>query len=63
MSQTTWPSRLERSLKVKVTFHVTVDKKLADWVDGKVEEKRFASRSHAVDVALMELKRKETVKL
>ena len=48
---------------MKVPFHVTVDKKLAAWVDSRVKEKRFASRSHAVDVALMELKRKETVKL
>lgn len=48
---------------MKVPIHVTVDEKLAKWVDLKVEEKKFASRSHAVDVALMELKRKETVKL
>lgn len=48
---------------MKVPFHVTVDKNLADWVDERVEEKKFASRSHAVDVALMELKKKETVKL
>jgi len=47
----------------KDQFHVTVDPKLAAWVDRKVEEKRFATRSHAVDVALMDLKRKETVKL
>jgi len=47
----------------KDVFHITVDPKLAAWVDQKVEEKKFASRSHAVDVALMELKRKEKVKL
>lgn len=48
---------------MKVPFHVTVDKELAKWVDRKVEEKRFHNRSHAVDAALMDLKRKETLKL
>ncbi len=48
---------------MKVPFHVTVDKPLAKWVDEKVKAKRFATRSHAVQVALMELKRRETVKL
>lgn len=50
-------------MPLKVPFHVTIDKSVAEWVDRKVEEKRFANRSHAVDVALMDLKRKETVKL
>lgn len=47
----------------KTRFDITVDKKLTDWVDEKVKERKFANRSHAVDVALMELKKKDTVKL
>lgn len=42
---------------------VTVDRNLVKWIDERVKSGRFASRSHAVNVALMELKRKETVKL
>lgn len=47
----------------KPRVNIVVDADLVEWVDIKVVEKRFASRSHAFTVAVMELKRKETVKL
>lgn len=45
----------------KVGIHVTVDPDLVQWLDQKVKEKTFASRSHAVNVALNELRKKEKV--
>lgn len=48
---------------MKAALHVTVDKPLVDWLDEKVQEGKFANRSHAVKIALMELKKKDTVKL
>lgn len=34
---------------------VTIDRDLLGWVDGMIEEKVFASRSHAVEYALKQL--------
>ena len=48
---------------MSVPVHVTIKKELLDWVNLKVKELKYSSFSHAVNVALMELKRKETVKL
>lgn len=48
---------------MKVRVDVTVDPSLIEWVDGKIRDGRFASRSHAVQVALGDLRKKETVKL
>jgi Arc/MetJ-type ribon-helix-helix transcriptional regulator len=31
---------------------VSVDQDLIDWIDGEIEKKRFASRSHATDYIL-----------
>ena len=47
----------------KKTMHLTIPADLVDWVDRKVDERKYHNQSHAVEVALMELKRKETVKL
>jgi len=47
---------------MKQAINVTVDQDLIKWVDGKVKEKTFASRSHAVNVGLAELRKREAVK-
>ena len=44
---------------MKVSKSVTIDSKLLEWVETQIEEKRFASLSHAVELALYLLK-KET---
>jgi len=43
--------------KVKVT--ATMDPELADWIDGQIKSRRFASRSHALEVAVSELMKAE----
>ena len=48
---------------MKTRLDVTVDPGLIEWVDGRIRDGRFASRSHAVQVALSDLRKKETVKL
>jgi len=34
---------------VKERITITVDKELLDWLDKKIEEKVFASRSHGIE--------------
>lgn len=43
-------------------FHVSVDSDLAKWVDNQVDERVFHNRSHAVNQALEELRKKKAVK-
>lgn len=43
-------------VRAKVT--VTVDQDLMKWVDQLVEDKKFRNRSHAVEYALYELRKK-----
>lgn len=43
--------------KVKVTSTMRLD--LVDWVDKKVENRDYASRSHCLEVAVLKLKRAE----
>lgn len=33
----------------KERITITIDKKLLDWIDEKIEEKVFANRSHAME--------------
>ena len=40
---------------VKSAVCVTVDRKIIKWISVKVEEKVFASRSHAVEYAVTQL--------
>jgi Arc/MetJ-type ribon-helix-helix transcriptional regulator len=40
--------------KVKVTASMDVD--LVEWIDTEVENRRFASRTHALEVATAQLK-------
>jgi len=43
--------------KTKIT--VSLDKELLKWVDERIREKKFGSRSHAVEYALYRLMRSE----
>jgi len=43
----------------KIRLQVTVREDLVKWTDEQVEKLRFASRSHAVEYALTQLKEKE----
>jgi Arc/MetJ-type ribon-helix-helix transcriptional regulator len=45
----------------KITLQVTVREDLVKWTDEQVEKLRFASRSHAVEYALTQLKEKEKI--
>jgi Arc/MetJ-type ribon-helix-helix transcriptional regulator len=40
--------------KVKVT--ASMDSDLVDWIDKEIEYRRFASRTHALEVAVAKLK-------
>ena len=42
---------------------VTLPRELVDWIDDQVHTRRFSTRSHAVEVALLELIRDEHAEL
>ncbi len=42
---------------MKLKKSVTINKELLDWINQKLEEKEFASLSHAVEKALYQLKK------
>ena len=42
---------------MKVT--ATIDSELINWVDKKVEKRRFRNRSHAIEYAIAKLKESE----
>ena len=50
---------LSESDMVKKRLQVTVREDIVKWVDQQVEKLRFASRSHAIEYALLQLKEKE----
>ena len=43
---------------MKNKFSVSVDDNLLKWLDSEIKNKRFASRSHGIEFALNELKKK-----
>ena len=43
---------------MKEKFSVSVDDNLLKWLDSEIKDKRFASRSHGIEFALNELKKK-----
>ena len=45
----------------KIRLQVTVREDLVKWIDEQVEKLRFASRSHAIEYALTQLKEKEKI--
>jgi Arc/MetJ-type ribon-helix-helix transcriptional regulator len=38
---------------------ISIDRELLDWIDAQVRERRFATRSHGIALAVQELGRKE----
>jgi len=42
--------------RLRGTITVTIPRDLTAWVDEQVRNRRFSSRSHAVEVALLELR-------
>ena len=40
---------------VRIKTSITLEKKFLDWIERKMEEKIFASRSHAIEYALKKL--------
>lgn len=46
----------------KTRCQVTLRKEIVEWVDKEVEKLRFASRSHAVEYALLQLMKQEKEK-
>lgn len=43
---------------MKEKFSVSVDTNLLKWLDSEIKNKRFASRSHGIEYALNEIKKK-----
>jgi len=43
----------------KQRLQVTIRQDLVKWIDQQVEKLKFANRSHAIEYALMELKKNE----
>ena len=43
---------------MKNKFSVSVEDTLLKWLDSEIKNKRFASRSHGIEFALNELKKK-----
>ncbi len=44
---------------VKKRLQVTVRKDIVNWIDQQVEKLRFASRSHSIEYALLQLMEQE----
>jgi len=47
-----------KTSRVKITLTLPAD--LTKWVDERVEAREYATRSHALEVALLELKRNKS---
>ena len=45
---------------VRIKTSITLEKKFLDWIKQKMEDKVFASRSHAVEYALKQLMDRES---
>jgi Arc/MetJ-type ribon-helix-helix transcriptional regulator len=43
--------------KKRMALQVTVPVELIGWIDEQVRRRRFSTRSHAVEVALLELRK------
>jgi Arc/MetJ-type ribon-helix-helix transcriptional regulator len=44
---------------VKKRLQVTVREDIVDWIDRQIETLRFASRSHAIEYALLQIMKNE----
>ncbi len=49
----------ETTEMAKQRLQVTVREDLVKWIDKQIETARFASRSHAIEYALIQLKERE----
>jgi Arc/MetJ-type ribon-helix-helix transcriptional regulator len=47
----------KKNSRVKLTLTLPAD--LAKWIDAQVRERKYATRSHALEVAILELKKSE----
>lgn len=52
-------NKARKSEKMKEKFSVSIDEDLLKWVDSQIKSKIFASRSHGIEYALNELKKKK----
>lgn len=43
----------------KIRCQVTLRKEIVEWIDKEIEKLRFASRSHAVEYAVLQLIKQE----
>jgi Arc/MetJ-type ribon-helix-helix transcriptional regulator len=46
-------------MKKKVPFPVSIDSELADWINKESERGQFRNRSHLVEQAIIELKKRK----
>ncbi len=49
--------RYRRSMP-KAKIPISIDPDLLKWIEGEVKKKRFANRSHAIEFAVNELKKR-----
>ena len=54
-------SNMENMAKKQVT--VNLDEEMLDWIESKIKEKQFATRSHGIEYALNRLMKEERAKL
>ena len=43
----------------KIKTSVALDTELLEWIDSQIKQRRFASRTHAVEYALEQLKKQK----
>lgn len=53
---------MPESLAGKPRITISLDRRFLDWVDEKVNERIFASRSHAIEFAIKRLMEEEKAK-
>lgn len=49
----------EKTEMAKVRLQVTIREDIVKWIDKKIEKLEFASKSHAIEYALLQLMKKE----
>ena len=51
--------KTEESEVVRERVSITLPKECVEWLDGKVESRVYANRSHAIEVLILEAMKKE----
>ena len=54
------PKSYQKTSTGKGRFSITIDSDLVQWIDENVANNKFASRSHGIEYALNELKKKKS---